>query len=284
MGDCCGGGGCGDGGCGDDSCHGHDHGPQPQTNMPVMLHVDRISEEAKDVLTLLFKDRVPFYPGQFYMVWLPGVEQKPYSLSFHDEKGFGITVKKFGPFSQAIHKLKKGSLVGFSGPYGNGFTITPGALFVGGGVGMASISTAIDLTKDAKVIIGARSSEELVYKARYNDAIIMTDDGSAGKKGFVTVALEEELIKDRPPIVQACGPEAMLKGILEVCDRSNVKCELSVERYMSCGFGICGKCVMGDKMVCYDGPIFRGDELRENKDFGAFGRQKTGKKVPLNRL
>ncbi|NOZ81452.1 MAG: dihydroorotate dehydrogenase electron transfer subunit [DPANN group archaeon] len=253
-------------------------------SIPIMFQIDRAVPEAKDVVTLHFRGLLPYRPGQFYMVWLPGINQKPYSLSHHDAEGFGITIKRFGAFSRALSKAKKGDWVGFSGPYGNHFTITKGALFVGGGVGMASLSTAIDLTADARIIIGAVTAAGLVFRKRYASATLVTDDGSAGEKGFVTLPLQRLLDgTKKPPLVLACGPEPMLARVLDICRQAHVPCELSLERYMSCGFGICGKCVLGDRMVCYDGPVFRGEDLYKNEDFGVSKREKTGKKVSLTK-
>ena len=82
-------------------------------------------------------------------------------------------------------------------------------------------------------------------------------------------------------IVYNCGPEVMMKKVLELCNKYNVQCEGSVERYMKCAFGICGACAIDDKFVCYDGPIFNKKQLNELKEFGKFARLKIGKKVTI---
>ena len=73
----------------------------------------------------------------------------------------------------------------------------------------------------------------------------------------------------------------MMKKVLEICNRHKVECEASVERYMSCGFGICGKCMVDDRIVCMDGPIFSSKQLNTLKEFGNFARLRSGRKVNL---
>ena len=72
----------------------------------------------------------------------------------------------------------------------------------------------------------------------------------------------------------------MMEAVARACQKANVPSQLSVERYMKCGIGVCGHCCCGDRLVCSDGPRF-GLEILENPDFEKFSRDKTGKKVPL---
>ena len=79
----------------------------------------------------------------------------------------------------------------------------------------------------------------------------------------------------------ALNDPRMIKKVLEMCNRYNVECEASLERYMKCAFGICGNCTVDDKLVCIDGPIFNLKQLNRLKEFGRFARLKLGKKVTI---
>ena len=140
--------------------------------------------------------------------------------------------------------------------------------------------------KNPTIIYGVRNKEYLIYQKRYKgkSIIITTDDGSFGRKGFTTDVLKE-LLKDNEKnkieIIYTCGPEIMMKKVLELCNKYNVECEASLERYMSCGFGICGKCMINDKIVCIDGPVFNSKQLNRMTEFGKFARIKSCKKVTI---
>ena len=112
---------------------------------------------------------------------------------------------------------------------------------------------------------------------------VATDDGSFGKKGFTTDVLKEilENKKNKIKIVYTCGPEMMMKKIFELCEKHNIECEASLERYMACGYGVCGKCMINDKICCIDGPVFNSRQLRQMNEFGNFARLKSGRKVTI---
>jgi len=148
---------------------------------------------------------------------------------------------------------------------------------------MASISTLIDKLKNPIIINGARSKKHLIYLKRYKNMLTTTDDGSYGKKGFTTQVLEEELKKKKFNMVYTCGPEIMMKKVIDICNKHKIPCEASVERFMACGFGICGKCMVNDKIVCKDGPIFTSKQLKNMDEFGKSARLKSGKKVSLKK-
>ena len=111
--------------------------------------------------------------------------------------------------------------------------------------------------------------------------IVATDDGSCGRKCFTTEVLEEVLSDKKIKIVQTCGPEIMMKKVLDICNKHKVECEASLERFMGCGFGVCGKCMVNDRIVCMDGPVFNSKQLNNMSEFGSFARLKSGRKVTL---
>ena len=114
--------------------------------------------------------------------------------------------------------------------------------------------------------------------------IITTDDGTCGRKCFTTTILEELLKnkKNKIKIVYTCGPEIMMKKVLDICNKYKIECEASLERVMKCGFGVCGSCMINDVTVCKDGPVFNSKQLNKMSEFGNFARLKSGKKVTLN--
>ena len=75
----------------------------------------------------------------------------------------------------------------------------------------------------------------------------------------------------------------MMKKIFDICEKNDIECQASLERFMFCGFGICGSCVCDDMLVCKDGPVFNSKQLKQMKDFGRYAKLKSGKKVTLKK-
>ena len=248
------------------------------------MEISDVIQEGKAKKSFFFNEHINSKPGQFVMVWLPGIDEKPMAVSYRSRNEFAFTSHAVGKFTNALDKLKKCDKAGIRGPYGNFFSATDNACVVGGGVGMASVSTLIDVLKNPIIINGARSKEHLIYLQRYKNKnmLITTDDGSYGINGFTTDVLEMLLSKDFDiKTVYTCGPEIMMKKVFEICQRYKVECEASLERYMACGFGICGKCMINDKIVCVDGPVFNSGQLGKMSEFGKFARLKSGRKVTI---
>jgi dihydroorotate dehydrogenase electron transfer subunit len=256
-----------------------------RTEIPILLEISKIVDEGKGQKSFFFKGRLDCKPGQFIMAWLYGVDEKPMAVSYINKHEFAFTSQDVGEFTKALDKLKNGDKLGIRGPYGNSFSLKANACVIGGGVGMASVSTLIDKLKNPVIINGARDKEHLIYLKRYkkNNMIAVTDDGSYGKKGFTTQILEEQLKNrnNKIKIVYTCGPEIMMKKVFDICNKYKVECEASLERMMKCGFGVCGACMCTDKIVCMDGPIFNSKQLSNMSEFGKFARIKTGRKVTL---
>lgn len=247
-----------------------------------MLEIADVVEEGKGQKSFFFDKSIDCRPGQFIMVWLPGIDEKPMAVSYYNKKEFAFTSQAIGNFTNALDRLKKGGKLGIRGPYGNSFSTKPNACVVAGGVGMSSVSTLIEALKNPTIIYGARSSEHLIYLKRFKNRIITTDDGSFGKKGFTTDVLNEVLRNNKKiKIVYTCGPEVMMKKVFEICQKHKIEIEASLERYMACGFGICGKCMINDRICCIDGPIFNSKQLSKMPEFGNFARLKSGRKVTI---
>ena len=253
-----------------------------RTEIPKMLEISDVVKEGKGQTSFFFKYSLDCRPGQFIMVWLPGVDEKPMAISYHKKNEFAFTSQAIGKFTKELEKLRKGDKLGIRGSYGNYFSNKPNSCVVAGGVGIASVSTLIDSLKNPFIIYGARSKDHLIFLKRFKNMKITTDDGSFARKGFTTDVLDAALSKNNKiKIVYTCGPEIMMKKVFELCRKYKVECEASLERYMACGFGICGKCMVDDKILCVDGPIFNSKQLSQLSEFGNTARLKSGRKVSL---
>ncbi len=253
-----------------------------RTEIPKMLEISKIISEGKGQKSFFFRHNLECRPGQFIMAWLPGLDEKPMAVSYWKKNEFAFTSQAIGKFTAKLEAMKVGDLLGIRGPYGTSFSLKQNACVVAGGVGFASVSTLIDNLKNLVIIYGARSKEHLIYLKRYKNIIVTTDDGSFGRKGFTTDALDEVLKNNKKiKIVYTCGPEIMMKKIFDICEKHKIECEASLERYMACGFGICGKCVINDRLCCIDGPVFNSKQLRQMNEFGNTARLKSGRKVSL---
>jgi len=253
----------------------------------IMLQVAEKRVESPEFATLFFDYSLPFKPGQFLMIWIPGIDEKPYTVSFHSSDRFAITIEAKGVFSQKAITLEKGDMIGIRGPFGNGFNIKQDEKIavVAGGCGMAPLAMLVErLPKNACVIHGAKSEKYILYPERFTiKRQFCTDDGSFGHKGFVTDLLEKEIARGKKfDMVYTCGPEIMMHAVFQICEKHGLPCQVSLERYMRCGFGVCGACVCGDKVVCKDGPVFGSEALRGMKDFNKKALLKSGKDVALS--
>lgn len=243
------------------------------------------TKESHDTYSLEFEWDVPATPGQFVMVWIPGVDEVPMSLSSIG-KTKSITVKGIGEASKAIHKMNVDDYVRIRGPYGNGFSLDgfKNILIVAGGVGAAALMPAIRKT-GCDTIIGARSADEIILDEeakRYSKNVwISTDDGSRGFHGNSVQLAKEKMSIEKYDLIIGCGPEVMLFFLHKACKEKGVDCQLSLERHMKCGTGVCGCCVLDALRVCKDGPVFNSKQLDGLADFGNRKRDECGRAVSL---
>jgi dihydroorotate dehydrogenase electron transfer subunit len=226
-------------------------------------------------------------PGQFLMVWIPGVDEVPMSLTqLGSKKAFAFHRK--GQATEAIFKLKKGDKFGIRGPYGHGFELGKAkkVLIVGGGTGIAALASVVG-TKGVKFTfaLGSKTAKDILYEARLKrsacEVVVTTDDGTKGIKGFVSGAAIELMKKKNFDLVLACGPEIMMLKMAQACLKAKVPFQGSTERYMKCGVGLCDSCSMGGFQVCKEGPVFSGKQLLDIEEFGKWKRGPSGKKERL---
>ena len=276
------------------------------------VKVKRIIDECEGIKTIYFnlkeisrKNYISPKPGQFTMIWVPGVDEIPMSISSCNSDGtWSITVKNVGECTNALYDLNVGDFIGVRGPLGNHFEYSDKDIkkifLIAGGIGIAPIkflaSELYKLEYKITIIEGAKVSTKLLFLndfQTFNDEVsevfYCTDDGSYGLKELASDTFER-LIRDYPKeelssvIAYACGPEMMIYKTFQTCIKYKINFQASLERIMRCGCGLCGLCAIDPLglLVCKDGPIFNSEVLRKMEDFGKYKRDFTGKKIKID--
>lgn len=275
-----------------------------QSRLPRTYRIVDVKQETEMVRTYTFDGSLGARPGQCLMVWLPGVDEVPMSVAYDDGAHTKITFFAVGDMTNELARRGVGDLVGLRGPFGTFYEWSPGQhiVLVAGGYGAAPMYFVAKETVQhgctLEVIVGARGKEHLLYVEELESLPhvslhVATNDGSAGYKGFNTEILEKLLSscprdskhaqdKRCSPIDQvfACGPELMLKRVSEITAAHGVPSQLSMERYMKCGYGLCGNCVvdpLGIRM-CIEGPVVKNDVCVKIEEFGKYHRDDLGRR------
>jgi len=272
---------------------------QRDPNHPHICTIERVVDETPTVRTLYFHDEVlaNVKPGQFAMVWIPGVNELPMSVMISEKKNeAGFTVRKRGESSTALYNLKVGDKIGVRGPYGNSFKITNGKIIlIGGGTGLVPLMRLIKLrcsgnypnpANEITLLMGSQTKNEVFFEEtakkilgdshQMNGIIPVTEDGSYGEKGYVTDVMEKLLQENTYDAIYTCGPELMMYKVVKLANEKGIFVQASLERMMKCGVGICGSCCVNEDLVCRDGTVFDGQHLAKNSEFGHFERTKSG--------
>lgn len=263
-----------------------------QTDIPKTVPIKKIIRETPLVNTYVLPISLGAKPGQFVNVWIAGVDEKPMSVAFDDGKNLSVAVAAVGRFSKTLARKKVGDTVGIRGPYGTHFTWRSKwkMAMVAGGYGAAPLYfAAFHATQKGchvDVFLGARTQSYLLYKEKFrklkNVALhVSTDDGSEGFRGF-NVQMFEKMLKDGKKwhTVMTCGPEMMMKKVSDLAWRYAIPAQIDIERYMKCGFGVCGNCCVDDLGIptCLYGTIIDNETARKIREFGAYHRDDVGRK------
>jgi len=263
--------------------------------VPVFCRIIKITDETPDVKTFRLQTKEgakPFspLPGQLAMISVAGVGEAMFSITAQGEDWIESSVKSVGLMTSAMHDLDVGDCVGLRGPYGNHFPVEglkgKNLLFIAGGIGFPPVRSLILYALDHRddygeldVLYGARSSGDLVFKddlfvnwpkaLNTHITIDAPEEGWDGHVGFVPSYLEEKGFSPENRACVLCGPPIMIKYCLAALEKMGFSKEniiTTLEMRMKCGIGKCGRCNIGSKYVCLDGPVFTMAELDELPD------------------
>lgn len=238
-----------------------------KVSLPQVARIVSVVSESPKVRTVVLDLGLEAEPGQFVMAWLPGLDEKPFSLVQADP--VTLTIARVGSFTTTLHALRVGDRLWIRGPLGHPFILPPiprfqsPLLLIGGGYGVAPLYFLAERAQRggwrASVVIGARTAADVVFANRFESlgaqVVVTTDDGSLGQQGVATDAAERLLDLAEYQAIYACGPEPMLEAVERLARRRKLPAQLSYERYMRCGFGVCGSCARDGWLVCRDGPV-----------------------------
>ncbi len=268
--------------------------------VPSVATIDRITPEtaASDVKTfqVTFDDpavmeRFNYMSGQCAMLSMFGVGESMISItSSPTRRGFlEFSVKRTGRVTDVLHEAVEGQKIGVRGPYGNHFPLEmlkgKNLVFIGGGIGLAPLRSLINNVLDNRkeygridVVYGARSPGDLCFKyevlenwTKYENAQVHVtvdrgDETWTGPVGFVPAFLEQVNPSPRDAVAVTCGPPIMIKLVLQSLAKlgfTDDQIVTTLEMKMQCGVGKCGRCNVGDKYVCIDGPVFTLSQLKQ---------------------
>lgn len=270
---------------------------------PHVATIEHITQETPDTKTFhLVLDHpnihqdFTFHPGQVAQLSVMGLGEATFSISSPPSRGESLlfSIKEMGRMTKALHDLSSGAKIGLRGPYGNHFPYKEAEgrdlLFIGGGIGLAPLRSLINYVFDHRekygsitIIYGARSPADLCFKEElFHDwpnqkdtEVYLTVDAASkeddwkGNVGLVPMYLEEIDPSPLGTLSFTCGPPIMIKFVLQSMKKLGFTPEqiiTTLELKMKCGIGKCGRCNIGSKYVCLDGPVFSLKELQEMPD------------------
>ena len=267
--------------------------------IPTVCEIVAVRQDTPDVKTfrVLTPDgKKPFIhkPGQCAMLSMPGVGEALFSITSSptNKEYIEFSIKKCGCVTEWLHAAEVGQQITVRGPYGNGFPVETefkgkDMLFIAGGIGLAPVRSVINYVRDNRenygkvdIVYGSRSKDDLVFFEEIinewkNDPTVNVhltidreQEGWDGHVGFVP-SYVKELGFDCNKTAVLCGPPIMIKFTLQGLSElgfSNEQVYTTLELRMKCGIGKCGRCNVGSKYVCKDGPVFRMDQLEELPD------------------
>jgi dihydroorotate dehydrogenase electron transfer subunit len=250
--------------------------------LPVAVRIESVITESPSVKTFILSREFSFRPGQFVMVWVPGIDEIPMALS----SDTSITVQQVGDATAALFRKVEGDLLGIRGPFGNGFPDTGRILAIAGGVGAAPLRPLAAAGKVSCFLLGARTGQELLFPgelARDTRLLVATDDGTCGHNGPVTELLPDIGLGNYDRFC-VCGPERMMQAVLTLLADAGIaeRGHFALHRYMKCGTGLCGSCCIdpSGSRVCREGPVFPGTGLL-GTEFGFYKRDACGRRQPI---
>lgn len=228
------------------------------------------------------RPRFDFAPGQFNMIYAPGVGEVAISISSDPaEEELEHTIRIVGRTTRVIASLDVGDVLGIRGPYGNGWPLAEARhkdlLFLTGGLGCAPVAGAIDYVFRRRasyghvtILHGVKKPTDLVHRQRFDlwrrqpdTTVLLSSDRPSRhwreRLGVVTGLFEEVDFDPSRTLVLMCGPEVMMRFAAHALGERGLprdRMYVSLERNMKCAVGLCGRCQLGPEFLCKDGPIF----------------------------
>ena len=239
-----------------------------------LLSNEEIAEGIFDMRLRLDEPDLEVRCGQFAHVYVPGKTlRRPISVCDASDGVLRLVYQVKGEGTGIMSRMQPGGTVNVLLPLGNGFRVEKGRRYclIGGGIGTPPMLYTAKQCDAPIAITGFRSSELVILQDELGavcaETLLCTDDGSAGRKGFVTDLLREKL--GEVDEVLACGPTPMLKAVAAVCREAGKPCRISLEERMACGIGACLVCAVrvrknGEEVmqhVCKNGPVFNAEEV-----------------------
>lgn len=237
--------------------------------------VNELTRVSKSLYLIRFTPHTPvdIKPGQFVSVLCDNLTlRRPFSVMDYEDGVISILFKKKGAGTTYISNLKQGDEIDFVGPMGNGFNIErKKSLLISAGVGSAPVfylhKKMEELGVENFFASGFVSKEEIPSNLEFD--MVTTDDGSEGKKGSIVNYVEGLILSFNPEKIYCCGPEIVLKLIVQTAEKHSIKTEVAMEKVMACSIGVCKGCVIKIKKdgkiqnatVCHDGPVFDGGDV-----------------------
>lgn len=257
-----------------------------------MVRIERITPASSRHVLIEFRDAAmhAYEPGQFVMVWVPGVDEVPMALFGGADASYRILVEAKGDCTRALAAMKAGDRIGIRGPYGQGFKVRGRRiLIVVGGTGTSPLVPFCERNRgriEADVVIGGRTQEFALLAEDYRRAgakvHIATDDGSEGFHGRAPDLAKQLLDRGRYDDILTCGPERMMRAVVDEAQRRGIPVQASLERWMKCAVGICDACLVDGVRLCRDGPVLDRGVLVRLEDFGRFEREPSGLRRPIH--
>ena len=269
------------------------NGADPMRPRP--YRVQKVERETSDTFTMHLVPEVghatfPFRPGQFNMLYAPGVGEVPISISGDPSLPQVLvhTTRAVGAVTKALERLEKGGALGVRGPFGTAWPVEEAegsdVVFVAGGIGLAPLRPALHHVLEHRdrygrvvLLYGTRTPEDILYakqirkwRAELDLDVHVTVDRATrdwrGNVGVVTTLIPRVPFEARQTVALVCGPEVMMRFTTMELERRGVsedRVHVSLERNMKCAVGLCGHCQIGPLFVCRDGPVFPHARVRD---------------------
>ncbi len=261
---------------------------------PTIVKIEKIIDEGLNYKTFVFNYPLTALPGQYVMLWLPGVDLKPFSVAWQTPEQFALTVLKRGNFTTKLFDLKVGAKLGFTGPHGSFYHLEKPKkiLLIGGGCGTPSVTCLAQAAREKKIsvdfVLAAPSREQIIFEdwlTGLGVKVYHRFQSAQSQYPHAWDLIRNLFDKNKYQAIYACGPEQLLKKIVDFSLNQNIFCQISMERYMKCAIGVCGKCCVDPLglCLCQTGPVINNYLASQITEFGKYWRDSSGQKIYFNK-